>query len=41
MVGRTLGEPRIRLLDGGRPLVDLDLETLARIHAEALGPMVE
>lgn len=41
MVGRTLEEPRFRLLDGGRPLVDLDLETLARIHAEALAPMVE
>ncbi len=41
MVGRTLAEPRFRLLDGGRTLVDMDLGELQRLHAEALGPMVE
>jgi phosphoribosylformylglycinamidine synthase subunit PurL len=41
MIGRTLSEPRFRLLDGGRTLVDLDLEALQRLHADALRPMVE
>jgi phosphoribosylformylglycinamidine synthase len=41
MIGRTLPEPRFRLLDGGMPLVDADLADLAAIHAGAIRPYVE
>jgi phosphoribosylformylglycinamidine synthase len=41
MIGRTLAEPRFRLLDGGRPLVDADLAELARIRGAALRAYVE
>ena len=41
MVGRTLAEPRFRILDGGHTLVDMDLETLQRIHSGALQPIAE
>ncbi len=41
MIGRTLAEPRFRILDGGRTLVDLDLEGLQRLHADALKEIVE
>ena len=41
MVGRTLAEPRFKLLDGGRTLVDFDLGELGRLHADALKPLVE
>lgn len=41
MIGRTLAEPRFRLLDGGHTLVDMDLEALQRIHADALKPVAE
>jgi len=41
MVGRTLAEPRFRILDGGHTLVDMDLETLQRFHSEALKPIAE
>ncbi len=41
MIGRTLTEPRLRLLDGGLTLVDADLADLAAIHAGAIRPYVE
>jgi len=41
MIGRTLSEPRFKLLDGGRTLVDLDLAELSRLHADALKLLVE
>ena len=41
MIGRTLAEPRFRILDGGRTLADMDLESLQRLHADALKPIVE
>jgi len=41
MIGRTLAEPRFRILDGGHTLVDMDLESLQRLHAHALKPVVE
>ncbi len=41
MIGRTLPEPRFRVLDGGRTLIDADLGELAALHAGALGPLVE
>jgi phosphoribosylformylglycinamidine (FGAM) synthase-like enzyme len=41
MIGRTLAEPRFRILDGGHTLVDMDLETLRRFHSEALKPIAE
>ena len=41
MTGRTLAEPRFRILDGGHTLVDLDLESVQRIHADALKPLAE
>jgi phosphoribosylformylglycinamidine synthase len=41
MIGRTLAEPRFRILDGGHTLVDLDLEGLRRLHGDALKPIVE
>ncbi len=41
MIGRTLSEPRFRILDGGHTLVDLDLESLRRRNSDALKPMVE
>jgi phosphoribosylformylglycinamidine synthase len=39
--GRTLEEPRFRVLDGGRTLIDLALEEAARLHADGLKPYVE
>jgi phosphoribosylformylglycinamidine synthase len=41
MTGRTLADPRFRILDGGHTLVDLDLESLQRLHADALKPIAE
>ena len=41
MIGRTLAEPRFRILDGGHTLVDLDLGQLQRLHGDALKPVVE
>ena len=41
MIGRTLDEPRFRILDGGHTLVDMDLESLQRLHGDALKPIVE
>lgn len=41
MIGRTLPEPRFRVLDGGRTLIDADLGELALLHAAALQPLVE
>ena len=41
MIGRTLAEPRFRLLDGGLALVDADLADLAPIHSGAIRPYVE
>jgi phosphoribosylformylglycinamidine synthase subunit PurL len=41
MIGRTLPEPRFRLLDGGLSLVDADLADLAAIHAGAIRAYVE
>ena len=41
MIGRTLGEPRFKVLDGGRTLLDLDLGELQRASADALKPLVE
>jgi len=41
MIGRTLAEPRFRILDGGHTLVDMDLEGLRRLHGDALKPIVE
>ena len=41
MIGRTLAEPRFRILDGGHTLVDMDLEGLQRLHRDALRPIVE
>ncbi len=41
MIGRTLAEPTFRILDGGHPLVDLDLESLQRLHGDALKSLVE
>jgi phosphoribosylformylglycinamidine synthase len=41
MIGRTLAEPRFRILDGGHTLVDMDLESLQRLHRDALRPIVE
>ena len=41
MTGRTLAEPRFRILDGGHTLVDMDLESLQRIHADALKAIAE
>ena len=41
MIGRTLAEPRFRLLDGGMALVDADLSDLAAIHAGAIRAYVE
>lgn len=41
MIGRTLAEPRFRLIDGGMPLVDADLAELGRIHLDAIRPYVE
>ncbi len=41
MIGRTLPEPRFRILDGGHTLVDVDLESLRRLHGDALRPVVE
>ena len=41
MIGRTLAEPRFRVLDGGRTLIDADLNELAALHAAPLRPLVE
>jgi len=41
MIGRTLAEPRFRILDGGHTLVDMDLESLQRLRGDALKPIVE
>ncbi|HEY2924244.1 MAG TPA: phosphoribosylformylglycinamidine synthase subunit PurL [Candidatus Eisenbacteria bacterium] len=41
MIGRTLAEPRFRILDGGHTLVDMDLERLQRLNADALKPIAE
>jgi phosphoribosylformylglycinamidine (FGAM) synthase-like enzyme len=41
MTGRTLDEPRLRLLDGGRTLIDAPVADLAAAHGGALGPLVE
>jgi hypothetical protein len=41
MTGRTLEEPRLRFLDGGRTLIDASIAELAAAHAAALRPMVE
>jgi phosphoribosylformylglycinamidine synthase len=41
MIGRTLAEPRLRILDGGRTLLDVELGDLAEAHAAALRPLVE
>ncbi len=41
MIGRTLAEPRFRILDGGRTLIDADLGELAEEHAAPLRPLVE
>ncbi len=41
VVGRTLDEPRFRVLDGGRTLFDLDLEEASRLHRDAIRPFVE
>jgi len=41
MLGRTLAEPRFRLLDGGATLVDADMADLKRVHGDALRPYVE
>ncbi|HEX7077023.1 MAG TPA: phosphoribosylformylglycinamidine synthase subunit PurL [Candidatus Eisenbacteria bacterium] len=41
MIGRTIPEPRLRLLDAGTALVDLDLAEMARIRGDALRPYVE
>ncbi len=41
MVGRTLEEPRFRLLDGGHALVEAELAELATIHSNAIRPYVE
>ena len=41
MIGRTIPEPRLRLLDGGAALVDADLAEIARARRDALRPYVE
>jgi phosphoribosylformylglycinamidine synthase len=41
MTGRTLDEPRLRILDGGRTLIDAAIGELAAAHAAGLKPMVE
>jgi phosphoribosylformylglycinamidine synthase len=41
MIGRTLAEPRFRILDGGHTLVDMDLERLRRLNADALKAIAE
>ncbi len=41
MIGRTLPEPRFRILDGGRALVDLALADLLRLRSDALKEIVE
>jgi phosphoribosylformylglycinamidine synthase len=41
MIGRTLSEPRFRLLDAGTALVDLELAEVARLRNDALRPYVE
>ena len=41
MIGRTLPEPRFRLLDGGLALVDADLADLAAIQGGAIRAYVE
>ena len=41
MIGRTLAEPRFRILDGGHALVDMDLESLRRLNKDALKAIAE
>src|SRR5438093_12941587 len=41
MVGRTLDEPRFRILDGGHTLVDMDLEKILRFLTEAIMILAE
>ncbi len=41
MIGRTLPEPRFRLLDAGTSLVEADLADLAAIHGDAIRGYVE
>ncbi|MGE5175330.1 MAG: phosphoribosylformylglycinamidine synthase subunit PurL [Hyphomicrobiales bacterium] len=41
MVGRTIPEPRLRFLDAGTALVDVDLAEMARLRRDALRPYVE
>ena len=41
MIGRTLAEPRFRILDGGHTLVDMDLESLQRLSKDALKAIAE
>jgi len=41
MIGRTLPEPRFRILDGGTALVDAELRELRDLYAGALRPYVE
>ena len=41
MIGRTIPEPRLRLLDAGTALVDVDLAEMTRLRRDALRPYVE
>jgi phosphoribosylformylglycinamidine synthase subunit PurL len=41
MIGRTLPEPRLRILDGGATLIDADLAELGVLYGNALRPYVE
>jgi len=41
ITGRTLAEPRFRVLDGGHTLMDLDMAEASRLHGDGLRPYVE
>jgi phosphoribosylformylglycinamidine synthase len=41
ITGRTLEEPRFRILDGGRTLIDIDLAEAERLHRDGIRPYVE
>ena len=41
ITGRTLEEPRFRVLDGGRTLIDIDLAEAERLHRDGIRPYVE
>jgi phosphoribosylformylglycinamidine synthase len=41
MIGRTIPEPRLRLLDAGTALIDVDLAEMARLRRDSLRPYVE